>query len=65
MSTYVVTVCGWLAENEYQYGGTPEYVEGLTVEAPSFRAAETFAIALFGLKRPDCTHIEADNVTEI
>lgn len=59
MTKYHVTVAGWLPENQYSYGGTPEFVDSYWIEAQSAATACTIATARFNREHPDCEVVEA------
>ena len=61
MTTYTITVAGWLPENDYRYGGTPEYVCLYRIEARSAQAAMIAGRIRFEEQHPEhyrCTDIE-------
>lgn len=61
MQKYRITVTGWLPENQYDYGGTPEFIETYFVEARSAQAAMIAGRIRFDEASPrhrDCSHIE-------
>lgn len=58
---YRITVTGWLPENQYAYGGTPEFIETYFIEARSADVAKLEAMSRFSStpRFKGCEFIEA------
>lgn len=58
MTEYRVNLWGWIPENEYRYGGSPEYADVMFVSARSAREAMGAAEAQFRAQHPDVIYVE-------